>query len=225
VKRLARLIIQVERAHPVRVAIDGVDAAGKTTLANELAPLIEASGRPVLRASIDGFHRPRTERYRRGKDSPDGYYLDSFDNEAIRSLLLEPLGPGGSRQYRKAVFNFRTDLPVCEPPRDAPVNAVLLFDGVFLLRPEMNDCWDFRIFVEVGIDEAVRRACQRDLALFGSAEATQERYWTRYVPGQRIYLEAVRPRELADVVMENSDPTSPRLLIRKDNAARQAGGL
>lgn len=30
--QLADLILEVERPHPLRVAIDGIDAAGKTTL-------------------------------------------------------------------------------------------------------------------------------------------------------------------------------------------------
>ncbi|MCL4369062.1 MAG: uridine kinase [Actinobacteria bacterium] len=215
VDQLARLIVRIESVHPVRVAIDGVDASGKTTLANELSPLIEGLGRPVLRASIDGFHRPRAERYRRGADSPEGYYLDSFNHEAIRALLLEPLGPGGDRQYQTAIFNFRTDKRVQDPPCDAPANAVLLFDGVFLLRPELNDCWDFSIFIDVAVDEVVRRACERDLALFGSVDAILERYWKRYVPGQRIYLETVRPQELADAVLENTDPAHPKLSVRR----------
>lgn len=63
---LARLILSVECPHPARVAIDGPDAAGKTILADELALLIERSGRPVIRASVDGFHRPRAERIARG---------------------------------------------------------------------------------------------------------------------------------------------------------------
>jgi len=49
----------------VRTAIDGPDAAGKTTLADELAVALRERGRDVIRASIDGFHRPRRERYRR----------------------------------------------------------------------------------------------------------------------------------------------------------------
>ena len=66
------------RPHPLRVAVDGIDAAGKTTFADELAEVIGQFGRPVVRASIDDFHRPRTERYQHGKDSPQGYYLDSL---------------------------------------------------------------------------------------------------------------------------------------------------
>jgi uridine kinase len=40
--------------HPTRVAIDGVDAAGKTTLDDELAEVLRERGRGVIRASIDG---------------------------------------------------------------------------------------------------------------------------------------------------------------------------
>ncbi|HEV8191185.1 MAG TPA: hypothetical protein VGP82_06835, partial [Ktedonobacterales bacterium] len=43
----------------VRVAVDGIDASGKTTVADELVAPIEARRRPVIRVSIDGFHRPR----------------------------------------------------------------------------------------------------------------------------------------------------------------------
>jgi uridine kinase len=50
---LAELILAVGRPHPVRVAIDGPDAAGKTTLADELTPVLERSGRQIVRASID----------------------------------------------------------------------------------------------------------------------------------------------------------------------------
>ena len=35
VRNLASRIVEVVRPHPIRVAIDGVDAAGKTTLADE----------------------------------------------------------------------------------------------------------------------------------------------------------------------------------------------
>lgn len=56
---IASRIVSLIRAHPIRVAIDGVDAAGKTTLANDPAPVITALGRPIIRASIDGFHNPQ----------------------------------------------------------------------------------------------------------------------------------------------------------------------
>ncbi|HEX9415079.1 MAG TPA: hypothetical protein VF895_00060 [Gaiellaceae bacterium] len=150
-------------ALPARVAVDGVDAAGKTTLAGELARRLGAA-----RLSADEFLRPPEERYRRGRESPEGYYLDSFDHDRLREAVLA---------------------------RD----GLVIVDGIFLFRPELNDLWEFRIFVHVDFDESIRRGIERDGA------ETESLYRRRYVPGQRIYLEQVRPRELADVVFDNTE--------------------
>jgi uridine kinase len=213
--RLADLVVTRQQAHPVRVAVDGVDAAGKTTLADELATVLAARGRPVIRAGIDGFGRPRADRYRRGELSAAGYYHDAFDYAALRANLLEPLGPGGTRRHRTATFDVRTDQPRAAPLLLALPHAVLVFDGVFLLRPQLNDAWDLRVFLEVGFQETLRRAVQRDHALFGSAQATRERYQQRYVPAQRRYLAAVQPQQIADVVIDNHDPTTPKLITSR----------
>src|SRR5206468_12186993 len=76
----------------------------------------------------------------------------------LREALLDPLGPHGSRRYRRAVFDYRTDGSVHVEPEVAAVDAVLLFDGVFLLRPELAEAWDLRIFVVVRPEESLRRA-------------------------------------------------------------------
>jgi uridine kinase len=213
-ERVARLILAIDRPHPVRVAIDGPDAAGKTILADELAPIIEGAGRPVIRASIDGFHRPRAERLARGHESPEGYFHDSFDYAAFRAALMEPLGPGGNRRFRRRVFDYRIDEPVVSPTQTAPANSILLFDGVFLLRRELIDMWDFSVFVAVPFAETVRRAGVRDLALLGSEQGVLHRYAVRYVAGQQLYLELEDPQSKANVVFENTDPANPRLRIR-----------
>lgn len=218
IDQLADYLIARTPPHPVRVAIDGVDAAGKTTLADELARPIEARGRPVIRASIDGFHRPRADRYQRGPDSAEGYYEDSFDHAALTDALLRPLGPDGDRRYRTRAFDLHADAPLEEPVRLAPSNAILLFDGVFLLRPELYDLWDVRIFVVADFAVTMQRALRRDRALFGDTAAVRTRYERRYVPGQRLYLAAVRPRERADIVIDNNDPTHPRVYWRGGSA-------
>jgi uridine kinase len=216
--QLADLICAVECPHPVRVAIDGVDAAGKTTLANELIPLIEARARPVMRASVDGFHSPRAVRYRLGADSPEGYYRDSFDNAAMLREVLIPLGPGGNRIYRQGVFDFRADAPTLKPACEAPSNGILLFDGVFLLRPELVDHWDLSIFIDVDFEISVPRAVARDLAQSRGhleAESIRQKYARRYVPGQRIYLAEANPRARADVVWRNNHLDTPILTVRE----------
>jgi uridine kinase len=196
---------------PAKIAIDGPDAAGKTTLADELAAALSDLDRDVIRASIDGFHRPRAERYRRGRDSPAGYYEDSFNYPALRRFLLDPLSDSGDRRYRSAAFDHRRDVELFEPWLKASDAAILLFDGVFLLRPELAQIWDFRIFVSVSFDEALRRALERDASASGSRADLRRRYRERYLPGQRLYYADARPEEVAEVVVYNDDLVTPLL--------------
>ena len=209
------------RSHPVRVAIDGVGASGKTVLADELADSLAGHGRTVIRASIDGFHRPRAVSHARGSASPEGYLDDSFNYDAVRSCLLVPLGPGGSLRYRTAVFDFRTESPVTSAERSADRYSVLLFDGVFILRRELREFWDFSIFVDTGFDVTLARALERDLSLFGNERAVRERYESRYIPGERLYLERCRPREYAEVVVHNDEPANPTLEWRRTGGGEQ----
>lgn len=72
---LASRILAAAEDRAIRVAVDGVDASGKTTLADELVPLLERPGRIVRRLTVDDFLNPADVRYRRGKESPEGVFL------------------------------------------------------------------------------------------------------------------------------------------------------
>lgn len=211
VDRLAELIATRSPSRFLRVALDGPDAAGKTTLATELARAL-ADVRPVVVASVDGFHRPREIRYRRGSLSPQGYYEDAYDYDAFVAGLLRPFGPAGDGRYRTASFDFRTDSPQRQPFQQAAEGSALIVDGVFLLRPRLREHWDLTVLVDVTPDEALRRALDRDLELFGSAEIVRERYGRRYFPAQRLYRDEASPQVNADVVIDNDDPARPRVL-------------
>lgn len=215
-RQLADLLVSLEHSHPLRVAITGIDASGKTTLADELALVVAQHSRPVIRASIDSFQRLRKVRYQRGPDSPEGYYEDGFDYAMVRSVLLAPLGPQGNRRYQCAVFDVGTDtpLPTCE--EEAPTNAILLVDGVFLLHPELEPLWDYCIFVHTDFEVALQRAVERDRLRLGSREIAQKKYLQRYFPGQRLYFQRVSPQKQADVIVQNNDPVHPYLVFRGD---------
>ena len=100
---------------------------------------------------------------------------------------------------------------------------MLVFDGVFLLRRELAKHWDVRIFVNASFDTTLKRALTRDVELFETEEVVRERYTERYIPGEKMYLDGVRPREKADVVVENDDPADPGLVWRREPSAVAAG--
>ncbi|WP_426502408.1 cytidylate kinase family protein [Dactylosporangium sp. McL0621] len=206
--RLAAAVGSVTVAHPLRVAVDGAPAAGKTTLADELAVVLRAQGRDVIRASIDDFLFPRAQRYPRGEYSAEGCYFDTHDYAALNRVLLDPLGPGGDRRFQNAVYDRTADAVLSPPVSTAQADAVLVFDGVFLMRPELFDRWDLRVFVSTALEKTVDRAVVRERQVSSRAEV--ERRWReRYIPSQQLYFAEVRPADHADIVVHNDEPQQP----------------
>jgi uridine kinase len=214
IDQLAQAIACLNPGHPTRVAIDGRTASGKTTLATELGGALHLRGRPVISTSIDGFHRPKAERYRQGRHSPRGYYEDARDLAAIRRLLLDPLGPGGDRRYRTASFDLERDAPVDVPAELAAPNAVLIVDGTFLQRPALAPGWDFVVFVEVPVEVALARGAARDADLLGGIAAATDMHEKRYQAAFALYAAECDPLARPDAVIDNSDPRAPILRLR-----------
>jgi uridine kinase len=206
--RLAEAAGSAIAAHPTRVAIDGPPAAGKTTLADELAVVLRAQGRDVIRATIDDFLFPRAQRYPRGEYSAEGCYFDAHDHDALNRVLLDPLGPGGDRRFQPAVYDRTADAALSPPVTTAPVDAVLVFDGVFLMRPELIDRWDLRVFVSTTLEKTVERAVIRERQV--SSRPDVERRWReRYLPSQQLYFATVRPTDHVDIIVHNDEPQQP----------------
>jgi uridine kinase len=212
VSRLAAAISSVTTTHPLRVAIDGPPASGKTTLADELAVALRGQGRAVIRASIDDFLVDRARRYRRGRYSAEGCYFDAHDRAALCRVLLDPLGPGGDRRFQHAVFE------TTDTASTAPEDAVLLFDGVFLLRPELINRWDLRIFVSVPFEQTVDRAIHRGTAPAGYSADIERSWRERYIPAQQLYFAIARPTDHADIIVHNDHLQRPTWEVRPDSS-------
>lgn len=209
--RVADHLVAAPGDHPLRVAVDGVTAAGKTTLAVELTTLIGDRGRPAIHLSMDGFHHPRAHRHRQGRDSAVGYYQDAYDFATFADAVLVPLGPGGDRRYRTRVIDLATDQAIREPAVDAPADAVLVVDGSFLQRPELAGLWDEVVFVDTDFAVARDRGAHRDADAFGGVGPAERAFGNRYHAACRIYLAEVDPSAHATVVIGNDDIDRPVL--------------
>jgi uridine kinase len=198
-QKLTAQILSLPAEDVLRIGVDGVDGAGKSMFGDELASLLAEAGRHVIRASVDSFHQPKALRYQRGRHSPDGFFHNSYDYRQLRAVLLDPLSPGGNGRYRAAVFDHRTDTPVSVPEAQAAPGDILVFDGIFLHRPELRSYWDWSVFLHISTAVSVRRCALRD----GSPDDPQAVENRRYIEGQRLYLEECAPRHHATIVVNN----------------------
>lgn len=190
------------------VAIDGVDGAGKTRFAAGLLAALRAAARPAVVVHLDDFHRLRADRYRRGRDDPDGFWLDSYDYDALRQRVLDPVRAGAPVGIVPASSDLARDVPVTPPPVRLPAGSVLVIEGLFLHRDELAGEWDLSVLLDVPFAETARRMHLRD----GTPPDPDAPALRRYVEGQRRYFAACDPRSRASVMLDNTDPAQPVVL-------------
>ncbi|WP_235654139.1 uridine kinase [Mycolicibacterium houstonense] len=191
-----------------RVAIDGPDGAGKTHFADQLAAVLESRNRPVARVSIDDFHNVRALRYRQGRDSPMGFFEDSYNYDRFRNDVLEPFGPGGSRQFRRASYSHATDEILVPAFETADPASILIVDGIFLQRAELSANWDITVFLDVDFTETAGRMALRD----GTSPDPDHPSMHRYIEGQREYFRHAHPQQRATILIDNNNVHAPRII-------------
>lgn len=220
IAEIADRIVDLELDHPVRVGVSGITASGKTTLANELAAELQCRQRDVIRTSIDYFHNPRHIRYRQGKESAIGYYEDAHDYESFKNKLLIPLGPNGSLYYQTMSLDLAQDVNVDSKIQIATKDMIVIIDGTFLLKRELQDFYDFKIYVDTDFAIARNRGAQREALAFGGYEKAEAMFLNRYHAASQLYVEEHAPKHCADIVVNNNDISNPYFV-----ACTQEGGF
>ena len=217
--RVADLVCRRAPRGRCLVGVDGRSGTGKSTLADELAARLERRGRRVVRSTIDSFHRSRAERFARGPTSAEGFYRDSHQLDVVVDELLEPFARGEPR-VRVAAFDEPSDTPV-EGFAEVGPDAVLVFDGIFVHRPELRAHWTATIHLEADrrLDEAWLGYLLGDLPADPVARAAEldarlaRARWPRYRQGWALYTATVRPADHATLVIDNDDLARPRLVV------------
>ncbi len=209
-QHVAAAVLALPAGRVRRVAVDGVDGAGKTHFADALGVELTVRGAKVIRVSADGFLNPPRTRHRRGRDSPEGFYRDSFDYGRMIRKLLDPLSAGGNREYIREVYDVRREREVRRLPELAEVDAVLVLDGIFLHRDELVHYWDYSVWLEVPFEVSVPRAAKRGIGVKDpDVHSVKNR---RYIEGQRLYMAECHPRERASVVIDNVNLANPEVV-------------
>jgi uridine kinase len=210
VVQLAAQILALDESAPRAVAVTGMSCAGKTTLAAEVSTVVDGAGRPVVPVAYDDFHHARARRYRLGRTSAEGYLDDSFDPEALRRLVLDPVAAGGPAVVT-ASYDRVGVVRVARSPVRLAVATVLLVDVSFLLVPALAGRWDLSVVVVADAEPVLDRAVVRDADL-GTPAEVREMYLRRYLAAESMHQERDDPWSHADVVVDLTDPAAPRLL-------------
>lgn len=132
---------------------------------------------------------------------------------------MDPLHDG-DLIFKRAVFDWKIDYEINVPFEKASSDAILIMEGIFLFRPELVHYWDLKIYLDVDFEITMKRGIQRSINT-GSSYSSDElkaKYHSRYIPGQKMYFEEARPKEIADIVIDNNDYDHPVMKIRPDPA-------
>ena len=151
------------------------------------------SAREVILAWVDAFNR-------RDAEAAAALYHDDATN--LQVAIGQPL------VGRPAILEDLRGFFRAFPVEIAAPGDILIFDGIFLHRPELRAHWDYSVFLEVRFAVSVARMAERDASSPDPGAASNR----RYVGGQEIYLARCHPRRWASVVINNDDLDSPYIV-------------
>lgn len=184
VEQIIANIHAIQSNNPLLIGIDGMCAAGKTTLGGVLAERLNAN----LFHMDDFFLLPDECTPERLAEIGGNVAYERFND-----TVLTPLLRGDTFTY--PIYNCKTGETTQSPlvaPR--PVNIV---EGAYCLHPYFGEVYDYKLLLT--IDEAT----QRERILKRNGEMMFERFCTVWIPMENRYIEANRLRECAEVIQIN----------------------
>ena len=175
--RIDRLLARREQ---VTVAIDGSCAAGKTTLAGQIAERYDCN---VFH--MDDFFL-RTEQRTKERYAQVG---GNVDYERFREEVLLPLKAGRWICYRP--FDCKT-FTLSEGIMTAP-GKLNIVEGSYSLHPYFGELYDLKIFLTVDPETRRARILQRP-------EFLHRRFFEEWIPMETRYFEEFGIRERCNLV-------------------------
>lgn len=194
------LIHQIQRGYqkhiktrPYIVALDGLSGAGKTTLVKHLNDNLNN----IVIIHIDDHIVERSKRYNTGHEEWFEYYQLQWDVQFLKEQLYQKL------QQNASLLN----LPFYQKEQDTHINKtvhvstnnIVIIEGIFLLRDEWRNFYDYIIFLDCPKELRYERVLQRDTYI-GDVEARFEKYNNRYWVAEEYYLKMQKPYELAHTI-------------------------
>ena len=172
--------------------MDGPAAAEPGKVAEAVAEVLRARGRPTTVVVAASYWRDASLRLEHGRTDVDSYAHAWLDVAALTREVLVPLGPGGSGRFLPALRDPATNRSARVPYRRAAPDEVVIVAGELLLGRGL----DFDLTVHLALSSAARTrrtACD----------------WTWTLPAHDRYDADVEPGSVAGLVVRWDDPLHP----------------
>lgn len=168
---------------PVRLAIEGGSASGKTTLG---ALLEERYGCTLLHMD-DFFLRPLQRTPERLAEVGG-----NVDRERFLEEVLRPLSEGKTAHYRRYDCGSGTLLPAVEKTP----GSLMVTEGAYSLHPELAEYYNFSVFLDVD------KALQKERIRHRNTPEQAERFFNEWIPKEEAYFDQTAIRERCDLVIK-----------------------
>ncbi len=175
--------IQSHPKRPLRVAIDGGSASGKTTLANRLGEVLNC---PVVH--MDDFFLPPELRSAERLQEPGG----NVHYERFAAEVLPGLRTGEGFSY--GIFDCST-LTVTGQ-REIPANDIIIVEGAYSLHPALADVYDLKILLRVDPKLQAERILSRN------GPEKQAVFLAKWIPLEHRYFEGCHVQARADLILD-----------------------
>ena len=175
--------IQGHPKRPLRVAIDGGSASGKTTLANRLGTALRC---PVVH--MDDFFLPPELRTPERLAEPGGnVHYERFAAEVLPGLRSGEGFTYGVFDCSAMAVTGQQEIPACD---------IVITEGAYSLHPALADVYDLKILLRVDPALQAERILQRN------GLEKQAVFLAKWIPLEQRYFEDCRVQERADLVLD-----------------------
>lgn len=166
------------------LAIDGMCASGKTTLAGHLE---KALGATVFR--MDDFFLPKEKRTAERLSAPGG----NSETERFLSEVLLPLSDG------KQIFYRKYDCKKCEYLTRVALEpkSIVIVEGSYSCHPKLFKYYDLTTFVYISKETQLERLKAR------GGDSCLDAFTKKWIPLEELYFESLKIKEKCDIVIEN----------------------